>query len=48
MKKYEALKIVGLVVFFFIMGVIVGYNIKNQPIHVHDTETVSKSEREPL
>jgi len=49
--KNEALKIIGLVVFFFVMGVMVGYNLKSQEpecYRVHDTETVSTVKRTPL
>ncbi len=46
--KNEAVKIIGLVVFFFVMGVMVGYNIRahqNAPMRIIDTETVSIVER---
>ena len=48
--KNEAVKIVGLVVFFFVMGVMVGYNMRasQEGAAFVDTEIVVKSEREAL
>ena len=45
--RNEALKIIGLVVFFFAMGVMVGWNMRAQQEGVvfHDTEIVVESER---
>ena len=45
--KNEALKIISLVVFFFVMGVMVGYNMRasQEGASFHDTETISTAER---
>ena len=45
--RNEAVKIVGLVVFFFVMGLMVGYNMRvsQEGAVFIDTETISTCER---
>ena len=48
--KNEPIKIIGLALFFLVMGVILGYNMKSYevsqyPVYIHDTEMKIENER---